>query len=86
MATKLPCTNRIKLGLALNFSLFYYEDKNDAKEACKISNDAFDLANHQLEKIEDEQYKDSTTILQLHKENIDIWKADIKKKEGMEIK
>ena len=30
---------------------------------------------HQLENIEDEQYKDSTTILQLLKENIDMWKA-----------
>jgi 14-3-3 protein epsilon len=81
LATKLPCTNPIKLGLALNFSVFYYEVKNDAKEACKIASDAFDLAIHQLENIEDEQYKDSTTILQLLKENIDMWKADIQEQE-----
>ncbi len=31
----------------------------------------------QLEKIDDEQYKDSTTILQLLKENIDMWSADL---------
>ena len=82
LATKLPCTNPIKLGLALNFSVFYYEVKNDPKMACKIANDAFDLAIHQLENIEDEQYKDSTTILQLLKENIDMWKSDIQ--EGAE--
>ena len=82
LATKLPCTNPIKLGLALNFSVFYYEVKNDPKMACKIANDAFDLAIHQLENIEDEQYKDSTTILQLLKENIDMWKGDIQ--EGVE--
>ena len=81
LAIKLPCTNPIKLGLALNFSVFYYEVKNDAKEACKIASDAFDLAIHQLENIEDEQYKDSTTILQLLKENIDMWKADIQEQE-----
>ena len=81
LAIKLPCTNPIKLGLALNFSVFYYEVKNDAKEACKIASEAFDLAIHQLENIEDEQYKDSTTILQLLKENIDMWKADIQEQE-----
>lgn len=77
LAQKLPCTNPIKLGLALNFSVFYYEVKSDPNEACKIANEAFDQAIHQLEKIEDEQYKDSTTILQLLKENIDMWKADL---------
>ena len=50
--------------------------------ACKIANDAFDLAIHQLENIEDGEYKDSTTILQLLKENIDMWKSDIQ--EGAE--
>ena len=81
LASKLPCTNPIKLGLALNFSVFYYEVKNDAKEACNIASEAFDAAIHQLEKIEDDQYKDSTTILQLLKENIDMWKADLQEQE-----
>ena len=81
LANKLPCTNPIKLGLALNFSVFYYEVKNDAKEACTIASEAFDAAIHQLEKIEDEQYKDSTTILQLLKENIDMWKTDMQEQE-----
>ena len=82
LASKLPCTNPIKLGLALNYSVFYYEVKNDPKTACEIANEAFDLAIRQLENIEDEQYKDSTTILQLLKENIDMWKGDIQ--EGVE--
>ena len=85
LANKLPCTNPIKLGLALNFSVFYYEVKNDPKKACEIASDAFDSAIHQLEKIEDEQYKDSTTILQLLKENIDMWKADLQEEENNEM-
>mgnify|MGYP003293209547 CR=1 FL=1 len=76
LAESLACTNPIKLGLALNFSVFYYEVMNDPVTACKIANAAFDQAIQQLEKIEDEQYKDSTTILQLLKENIDMWKSD----------
>ena len=81
LASKLTCTNPIKLGLALNFSVFYYEVMNDPKTACKIASDAFEAAIHQLENIEDEQYKDSTTILQLLKENIDMWKADMQENE-----
>lgn len=84
LAESLACTNPIKLGLALNFSVFYYEVMNDPATACKIANTAFDEAIHQLEKIEDDQYKDSTTILQLLKENIDMWKADEQQDEGEE--
>ena len=76
LATKLPCTNPIKLSLALNISVFYYEVKNNTKEACKIAKDTFGLAMHQLENIEDEQYRDSTTLLQLLKETIDGEEGD----------
>ena len=74
---ELACTNPIKLGLALNFSVFYYEVMNDPVTACQIANQSFQEGIQQLEKIDDEQYKDSTTILQLLKENIDMWSADL---------
>ena len=77
LAKSLPCTNPIKLGLALNFSVFYYEVMNDPGTACQIANQAFQEGIQQLEKIEDDQYKDSTTILQLLKENIDMWSVDL---------
>ena len=77
LAGELACTNPIKLGLALNFSVFYYEVMNDPVTACQIANQAFQEGIQQLEKIDDEQYKDSTTILQLLKENIDMWSADL---------
>ncbi|MCQ2818695.1 MAG: 14-3-3 family protein [archaeon] len=76
IAENLAVTNPIRLGLALNFSVFYYEAMNDPATARKIASAAFDQAIQQLEKIEDDQYKDSTTILQLLKENIDMWTTD----------
>jgi len=84
LGTELACTNPIKLGLALNFSVFYYEVMNDPATACQIANTAFQEGIQQLEKIEDDQYKDSTTILQLLKENIDMWSVDLAQDQGDE--
>ncbi len=84
LAGELACTNPIKLGLALNFSVFYYEVMNDPATACQIANQAFQEGIQQLEKIEDDQYKDSTTILQLLKENIDMWSVDLAQDQGDE--
>jgi len=74
---ELNYTNPIKLGLALNFSVFFYEVMNDPKTACDIANQAFQDGIQKLESIDDDQYKDSTTILQLLKENIDMWSAEL---------
>jgi 14-3-3 protein epsilon len=82
LAGSLTFTNPIKLGLALNFSVFYYEVLNDPATACRIANDAFQEGIQRLENIDDEQYKDSTTILQLLKENIDMWSVDLGQEGG----
>ena len=36
----LPPCNPIKLGLALNFSVFYYEVMKDHKQACTLADEA----------------------------------------------
>ena len=42
--TELLVTNPIRLGLALNFSVFYYEVLNRADETCKLARQAFEDA------------------------------------------
>ena len=36
-AKELPTYNSTRLGLALNFSVFYYELKTDSKKACELA-------------------------------------------------
>lgn len=82
LAQELTCINPIKLGLALNFSVFYYEVMNDPMRACKIASETFEEGIKKIDHIEDEHYKDSTTILQLLKENIDMWSVDMQNENG----
>ncbi|XP_072251025.1 14-3-3 protein zeta/delta-like [Leuresthes tenuis] len=69
-------THPIHLGLALNFSVFYYEILNSPKEACKLAKQAFDEAIAELDTLSEESYKDSTLIMQLLRDNLTLWTSD----------
>ena len=69
----LLATNPVRLGLALNMSVFYYEIMNDVQTACKIAKDAFDNALAGLDYQEEENYEDTTLIMQLLKDNFTLW-------------
>ncbi|CAA6665611.1 unnamed protein product [Spirodela intermedia] len=58
-------THPIRLGLALNFSVFYYEIMNSPERACHLAKQAFDEA------------IDSTLIMQLLRDNLTLWTSDI---------
>lgn len=75
-AEGLPTTHPSRLGLALNYSVFYYEILNSPEQACKLAKTAFDSAIGDLEHLEDEQYKDSASIMQLLRDNLTLWTAD----------
>jgi 14-3-3 protein epsilon len=51
IASELPPTHPIRLGLVLNYSVFYYEVKEDTESAIKIAKDAFDEATPILENL-----------------------------------
>jgi len=72
----LPSTNPIRLGLALNFSVFYYEILGKPQEACKLAKEAFDSAIAELDGLPEEQYKDATLIMQLIRDNLTLWTSD----------
>ena len=76
IAKKLPSTNPIRLGLALNFSVFYYEIEEDSNEACELAKSAFDSAIAELDNLKEESYKDSTLIMQLLRDNLTLWTSE----------
>ncbi|XP_021364785.1 14-3-3 protein epsilon-like isoform X1 [Mizuhopecten yessoensis] len=83
-ADALQSTHPIKLGLALNFSVFYYEILNSADRACSVAKTAFDDAIQELDSLNEESYKDSTLIMQLLRDNLTLWTADMSVKDGDE--
>ncbi|ORY06082.1 14-3-3 protein [Basidiobolus meristosporus CBS 931.73] len=84
--TELAPTHPIRLGLALNFSVFYYEILNSPDRACHLAKQAFDDAIAELDTLSEESYKDSTLIMQLLRDNLTLWTSDIQDSEAAENK
>ena len=74
---KLATTHPIRLGLCLNYSVYYYEVEGDPQKACDLAKKAFDDAITDIEQIDEETYKDSTTIMQLIRDNLTLWNAEL---------
>ncbi|KAI1899909.1 hypothetical protein AGOR_G00066620 [Albula goreensis] len=75
-------THPIRLGLALNFSVFYYEILNSPEQACSLAKTAFDEAIAELDTLNEDSYKDSTLIMQLLRDNLTLWTSENQGDEG----
>merc|ERR1711921_12195 len=73
---KMEPTHPIRLGLALNFSVFYYEIVGAPDRACHLAKQAFDDAIAELDTLNEDSYKDSTLIMQLLRDNLTLWTSD----------
>ncbi|CAG8455011.1 3093_t:CDS:10 [Ambispora leptoticha] len=74
--TELAPTHPIRLGLALNFSVFYFEILDSPSNACQLAQQAFDDAIAELDTLNEESYRDSTLIMQLLRDNLTLWTSD----------
>jgi len=69
-------TNPTRLGLALNASVCYYEILGKPQKACQLAKKAFDEAIQKLDTLNDVNYKDSTLIMQLLRDNLTLWTSE----------
>ncbi|CAL9756082.1 unnamed protein product [Musa acuminata subsp. burmannicoides] len=75
---ELSPTNPIRLGLALNLSVFYYEIMGSPVRAFQVAHQAFDEAICGIDLMDPEEpCKDSTLILKLLKDNLAFWISDV---------
>lgn len=72
----LNACNSIRLGLALNFSVFYYEVMQDVRRACKLGDQALQDALDKLDDCDEETFRDAQSIIELLRENLSLWKEE----------
>lgn len=72
----LPATHPIRLGLVLNFSVFFYEILGERNKAVLLAREAFDEAISQISSLPEERYKDTTLIMQLLRDNLAVWTSE----------
>lgn len=84
-ASSLSPTLPIRLGLALNFSVFHYEIMAAASQACQLAKKAFDDALVEIDSLSEDCYKDSTLIMQLLRDNLSLWTSEVQESEAAEV-
>jgi 14-3-3 protein epsilon len=77
----IPISSSTRLGLALNYSVFFYEIKGLKEEACNIAKNAFDESLKVLDDLEKSKPKDTILIIQLLKENLILWSNEMNEEE-----
>ncbi|KAI4293909.1 14-3-3 protein [Schizophyllum commune Tattone D] len=79
--TTLDPVHPTRLGLALNFSVFYHDVRKSPERACFVAKSAFDDAISVLEGTDPSQsaaFRDSLMILQLLKDDLLLWADEMK--------
>ena len=76
VASELPKAHPLRLGLALNFSVFQFEVMSDPEKACEMAKLAYDEGLAEAEGLDEDQYQEASDILQLLRDNLIMWSAD----------
>ena len=77
-ANSIDYKNPIKLGLALNLSVFYYEVVGDKEQACKLAQETLDKSKEALNGVDEEEdeVKHAMSIVNLLQENLSMWNSE----------
>ena len=80
-ACHLQAVEPIRLGLALNHSVYYYEILKQPDIAVKLAKKAFDDAINEIDEIDESKYNDAAPIMQLIRDNLTLWTSDLDQKQ-----
>ncbi|MDP2059833.1 MAG: 14-3-3 family protein [Flavobacteriaceae bacterium] len=69
-------THPIRLGLILNFSVFHYEIMQQHEIGFNMARQAYDEAVTELESLDDDAYRESNLIVQLLRDNLNLWSEE----------
>ena len=72
-AEQLFATHPLRLAVALNFSVFLFDNMKDARQAAELAKTAFDQALFDLESVEEERATETLRVMQLLKDNFSQW-------------
>jgi len=75
-AATLSKANPQFLGLALNYSVFLYEIIGQKSQAIELADKSFKEAVDLIDKLEEDEYSEATLILQLLKDNVQLWNEE----------
>ncbi|KXZ42238.1 hypothetical protein GPECTOR_177g233 [Gonium pectorale] len=81
MANRLPTTNHVRLGLSLNFSVFWYSVMDEPLMACAVARSAYDQALGDLVYLGPlctGNYKASVLIMRSLRDNLEQWDSEMK--------
>ena len=84
-STSLNACNPIRLGLALNFSVFHYEVMNNHKQACELGEQALSDTLEKIDDVDEETFRDAKSIIELLKENLSLWKEEEEQNEVQDL-
>ena len=69
--------NSVRLGLALNYSVFLYEIMESKNEAYDIAQKTYDDAMKVVDDLEKDRTSDNLLLIQLLKENLNLWNNEM---------
>jgi hypothetical protein len=73
LAENLKISSAVRLGIALNYSVLYYEVILNKDKAVEIAKSAYDEAMKIIDDLDKHKSKDAILIIQLLKENLCLW-------------
>ncbi|KAJ3685570.1 hypothetical protein LUZ61_014734 [Rhynchospora tenuis] len=72
-SAELESTHATRLGVALNHAIFYNEIEDNVEKALELAQYAFDQAIEEVDNLDGAEYEDSTYLLELLSNNINLW-------------